>query len=143
MKIGQKLREERNLSQGDIQHKTGLLRCYTSRVENGFTVPNIETLEKLARALEIPLYHFFTDGEKVKMLEVPTIKTASAWGVDGAHRREIVSLPKPYLEWMIAIRDFFSISRRKWHAANQKSNRPHSGGLHINNTSLLSIVLHD
>jgi transcriptional regulator with XRE-family HTH domain len=92
MEIGQKLRElreERNLSQGDIQHKTGLLRCYTSRVENGFTVPNIETLEKLARALEIPLYQLFTDGEKVKMLKLPTTKTASAWGVDGAHRREI------------------------------------------------------
>jgi transcriptional regulator with XRE-family HTH domain len=69
--------------------KTGLLRCYTSRVENGFTVPNIETLEKLARALEIPLYQLFTDGEKVKMLKLPMIKTGSAWGVDGAHRREI------------------------------------------------------
>ena len=54
------LREERNLSQGDIEARTGLLRCYVSRVENGHTVRSLETLEKLAAALEIPLYHFFT-----------------------------------------------------------------------------------
>jgi transcriptional regulator with XRE-family HTH domain len=92
MEIGQKLRElreEKHLSQGDIQHKTGLLRCYTSRVENGYTVPSVETLEKFARALEIPLYRLFTDGEKVKMVKLPTTKIASAWGVDGSHRREI------------------------------------------------------
>ncbi len=46
------LREEKKLSQGDIEKRTGLLRCYISRVENGHTVPAIETLEKLARALE-------------------------------------------------------------------------------------------
>ena len=48
------LREQKNLSQGDIEKRTGLLRCYISRVENGHTVPAIETLEKLARALEVP-----------------------------------------------------------------------------------------
>jgi transcriptional regulator with XRE-family HTH domain len=57
------LREERNLSQGDIEKRTGLLRCYISRVENGHTVPAIETLEKLARAFECPLYQIFYDGE--------------------------------------------------------------------------------
>src|SRR5215468_11357435 len=46
------LREDKKLSQGDIEKRTGLLRCYISRVENGHTVPAIETLEKLARALE-------------------------------------------------------------------------------------------
>jgi transcriptional regulator with XRE-family HTH domain len=53
------LREEKNLSQGDIEKKTGLLRCYISRVENGHTVPAIETLEKMARALEIPMYQLY------------------------------------------------------------------------------------
>src|SRR4029077_20052392 len=48
------LREEKKLSQGDIEKRTGLLRCYISRVENGHTVPAIETLEKMARALECP-----------------------------------------------------------------------------------------
>jgi transcriptional regulator with XRE-family HTH domain len=46
------LREEKKFSQGDIEKRTGLLRCYISRVENGHTVPAIETLEKMARALE-------------------------------------------------------------------------------------------
>ena len=38
------LRESKSLSQGDIEKRTGLLRCYISRVENGHTVPAIETL---------------------------------------------------------------------------------------------------
>jgi transcriptional regulator with XRE-family HTH domain len=57
------LRESKQLSQGDIEKRTGLLRCYISRVENGHTVPAIETLEKMARALEVPMYRLFHDGE--------------------------------------------------------------------------------
>lgn len=65
MNIGIRLRELRELkgfSQGDIEKRTGLLRCYTSRVENGHTVPSLETLEKYARALEIELYQLFFAG---------------------------------------------------------------------------------
>ena len=58
------LREDRKLSQGDIEKSTGLLRCYISRVENGHTVPSIQTLEKLAAALEIPLYQLFYEGDE-------------------------------------------------------------------------------
>jgi len=47
------LREEKKFSQGEIENRTGLLRCYISRVENGHTVPAVETLEKFARALEV------------------------------------------------------------------------------------------
>ena len=57
------LRESKQLSQGDIEKRTGLLRCYISRVENGHTVPSVETLEKMARALELPMYRLFHDGE--------------------------------------------------------------------------------
>jgi len=57
------IREQKDLSQGDIEERTGLKRCYVSRVENGHTVPSIETLEKLARALEVPMYQLFYDGE--------------------------------------------------------------------------------
>ncbi len=57
------LRESKELSQGDIEKRTGLLRCYISRVENGHTVPAVETLEKMARALEVPMYRLFHDGE--------------------------------------------------------------------------------
>jgi transcriptional regulator with XRE-family HTH domain len=53
------LREAKGLSQGDIEKRTGLLRCYISRVENGHTAPALETLEKIARALEVPLYQLF------------------------------------------------------------------------------------
>ena len=56
-------REAKNLSQGDIERRTGLLRCYISRVENGHTVPSLETLEKIARAYEIQLYQLFYDGD--------------------------------------------------------------------------------
>jgi transcriptional regulator with XRE-family HTH domain len=69
MDIGQqlkKLRESKNLSQGDIEKRTGLFRCYTSRVENGFTTPSVATLEKYARALDIPLYKIFYDGKVPK-----------------------------------------------------------------------------
>lgn len=59
-----KLREEKKLSQGDIEHRTGLLRAYISRVEHGHTAPTIQTLEKIAAALEVPLYRFFYDGRK-------------------------------------------------------------------------------
>jgi len=58
------LREAKKLSQGEIEKRTGLLRCYTSRVENGHTVPAVETLEKFARALEVPLYQLMYDGEE-------------------------------------------------------------------------------
>jgi transcriptional regulator with XRE-family HTH domain len=58
-----KLRERRSLSQGDIEKRTGLLRCYISRVENGHTVPSLETLERLAAALEIPLHQLFYEGD--------------------------------------------------------------------------------
>jgi transcriptional regulator with XRE-family HTH domain len=57
------LREAKKLSQGDIERSSGLLRCYVSRVENGHTVPAIDTLEKWARALAIPMYQLFYDGE--------------------------------------------------------------------------------
>src|ERR1700740_2170141 len=80
------LREEKKLSQGDIEKRTGLLRCYISRVENGHTVPSIETLEKLARALEIPLYQLFYDGEEPpKLPHLLKRKTSEdvAWGSSG------------------------------------------------------------
>jgi transcriptional regulator with XRE-family HTH domain len=80
------LREEKKLSQGDIEKRTGLLRCYISRVENGHTVPAIETLEKLARALELPLYQLFYEGdEPPKLPNLLKRKTTDdiVWGSSG------------------------------------------------------------
>src|ERR1700726_4793311 len=84
------LREEKKLSQGDIEKRTGLLRCYISRVENGHTVPAIETLEKMARALEVPLYQLFYDGEEPPALpDLPKRKSAEdiVWGSTGKEAR--------------------------------------------------------
>ena len=84
------LREEKKYSQGDIEKRTGLLRCYISRVENGHTVPAIETLEKMARALEVPLYQLFYDGEEPPELpNLPKRKSADdiAWGSSGKEAR--------------------------------------------------------
>src|SRR6202165_6001003 len=98
MIIGDRLREmreERKLSQGDIEKRTGLLRCYISRVENGHTVPAIETLEKLARALEAPLYQLFYDGdEPTKLPNLPKRKSSDdiAWGSGGKDARFLTKL---------------------------------------------------
>jgi transcriptional regulator with XRE-family HTH domain len=97
MIIGDRLRELREgkkLSQGDIEKRTGLLRCYISRVENGHTVPAIETLEKLARALEVPLYQLFYEGEEPpKLPNLLKRKTSDdiVWGSSG---RQAVYLHK-------------------------------------------------
>ena len=91
------LREHKNLSQGDIEKRTGLLRCYISRVENGHTVPAMETLEKLARALEVPLYQLFYDGqEPPKLPNLLKRKTSDeiAWGSSGKHARYLHKLRK-------------------------------------------------
>jgi transcriptional regulator with XRE-family HTH domain len=95
MEIGVKLRELReakNLSQGDIEKRTGLFRCYTSRVENGYTVPSIETLEKYASALEVPLYRFFTDEETVVKPKLPRSDDSPLWGNRGRERGEFRKL---------------------------------------------------
>src|SRR5207244_13509052 len=86
MLIGDRLRairEAKKLSQGDIEERSGLRRAYISRVERGHTVPSVETLEKLARALEVPLYQLFYEGEKPpKLPKLPKRVTAEeiVWG---------------------------------------------------------------
>ena len=88
------LREEKKLSQGDIEKKTGLLRCYISRVENGHTVPAIETLEKMARALEVPMYQLFYEGEEPpKLPNLLKLNTADdiVWGNSGKDARMLAN----------------------------------------------------
>jgi transcriptional regulator with XRE-family HTH domain len=84
------LREEKSLSQGDIEKKTGLLRCYVSRVENDHIIPAVETLEKFARALEVPMYQLFYYGEEPpKLPNLFKRKSADdiAWGNSGKGAR--------------------------------------------------------
>src|SRR5450631_4380910 len=86
------LREQKKLSQGEIEKRTGLLRCYISRVENGHTVPAVETLEKFARALEVPMYQLFYDGEEPpKLPHLSKRRSAEdvAWGGTGKDARTL------------------------------------------------------
>ncbi len=64
MNIGETIRSyrlQKGMSQGDIEKRTGLLRCYLSRVENGHTIPSLDTLSKIAGAMELPLSQFFAE----------------------------------------------------------------------------------
>lgn len=100
MKIGDRLRalrKERELSQGDIEKRSGLLRCYISLVENGHTVPAVATLEKMARALEVPLYRLFYDGKEPPVLPKLLKRKppdGDAWGGSGADARYLNKLRK-------------------------------------------------
>lgn len=93
MNIGDRLRtlrEEKKFTQGEVEKRTGVLRTYVSRVENGHAVPSVEMLEKFARALEVPMYQLFYDGEQPPKL--PNFRKRKAadknlWGNSGKDAR--------------------------------------------------------
>ncbi len=127
MVIGEKireLREAKNLSQGDIERRTGILRCYTSRVEHGHTVPAIETLEKYARALEIPLYRLFYEGEEPpkKPRLPPMEKEGPVWGARDKERSGLRSLAKA-LSRMDARKRKLLIGMAQWMARRNQTMR--------------------
>jgi transcriptional regulator with XRE-family HTH domain len=119
MVIGEKLkalRAQKNMSQGDMEKRTGLLRCYISRVENGHTIPSVDTLEKMARALEIPMYRLFTDEDHVKKPDIPA---------EASQNRRVHSKQERELQ---AFAKFFSRMRDKdrglvIHMASKMANR--------------------
>ena len=98
MLIGDRLRELREakkMSQGELEKRTGLLRSYISRVENGHTVPVVETLEKFAGALGIPMYQIFYEGENPP--ELPDLRKSmsageTAWGTTGKEAQWLARL---------------------------------------------------
>jgi len=92
MIIGERLRalrEGKKFSQAEIEKRTGLLCCYISRVENGHTVPAVETLEKFARGLEVPMYQLFYEGDRPPKLLSPVKRKADSklFGVSGKEAR--------------------------------------------------------
>lgn len=90
MNIAERLRyfrEAKNLSQGDLEKRTGLKRCYISRVEHGHSVPSVENLQKIAYGLEVPLYQILYDGDEVKPLPQPTLNEKPDWASKGRGRR--------------------------------------------------------
>jgi transcriptional regulator with XRE-family HTH domain len=122
MLIGERLqaiRKAKKLSQGDIEKRSGLFRCYTSRVENGHTVPSVETLEKFARALEVPLYQLFYDGEKPpKSSDLDPVKETTG----GDFRRKNCASGRNCFGCCRALADlgdsFYFTWHRKWHDAS-------------------------
>jgi transcriptional regulator with XRE-family HTH domain len=81
------LREQKDMSQGDIEKRTGLLRVYISRVENGHTTPSLSTIEKFARALEVPMYELFYEGENPPALRPSMGRKNGGWGSSAADAR--------------------------------------------------------
>jgi transcriptional regulator with XRE-family HTH domain len=86
------IREQKNLTQGDIEERTGLKRSYVSRLEHGRTIPSLATLEKFALALDVPLYLFFYDGDRPpKASALPqAVQSANGddhWGLNGDSAR--------------------------------------------------------
>jgi transcriptional regulator with XRE-family HTH domain len=81
-----RLRGQKKLSQADIEKRSGLLRAYLSRVENGHTIPTIETLEKWAKALDVPMYQLFYEGDRPpepSTLRVWKPADETTWGNSG------------------------------------------------------------
>jgi len=94
MDLGERLRqfrEFRGLSQGNIED------CFVATArgwENGQTAPSVETLERLASALEVPLYQFLYEGEKPpKSLETQT-QQIEDWASRGKGRCMLSKLQK-------------------------------------------------
>src|ERR1700730_19447065 len=86
MIIGERLqaiRKHRKLSQRELEERTGLLPCYISGVEHCHTVPSLETLERFARGLEVPLYAFFCD------CEIPPPKTINPRNGNGKGAKRV------------------------------------------------------
>jgi transcriptional regulator with XRE-family HTH domain len=102
MAIGARLRQlrgQRKMSQGDVEKLTGLLRCYTSRVEHGHTVPLLDTLEKYAAAFGVPLYQLFYEGDEppplAKLKPRKTLEElAKESGKKGTEARFLLKLEK-------------------------------------------------
>jgi transcriptional regulator with XRE-family HTH domain len=96
MLIGQKLRELReakNMSQLEVSQTTGLVQPYVSRVENGHTIPGVETLEKWATALKIPLYQILYEGEEPpKLLKICGNHNEDLWGTSRRDSRDLKRL---------------------------------------------------
>src|SRR5579871_6130535 len=95
MQIGPRLktlREEKNFSQGTIEKATGLLRAYVSRVENGHTIPGVETLEKWARALDMPLYVILRETDSDQPPAAPPECREPLWGDAGKEAAALARL---------------------------------------------------
>ena len=128
MLIGERLkalREHKNLSQGDIEKRTGLLRVYISRVENGHTVPSIATLKKMARALEVPMYQLFYDGEKPPGPGIPKIG-GDGWGSSACDARTFDKFRRLFSRARESDRKLLLVMARTMAANRERTRKPKS-----------------
>ena len=117
------LREQKGLSQGDVEKISGLLRCYISRVEHGHTVPSLDSLEKFAQAFDVPLFQlFYEDGNPAptprltprrSLLEVAAGEGKTSGDVNGAESRFLLVLKGLAARMVDSDRDFFLEFARK------------------------------
>ncbi len=117
------LREAKKLSQGDIERRTGLLRCYISRVENGHTVPSIETLEKISRALEVPIYQLFYDGQKLPEAPLFSDNGKEDWATQRKGHGLLLKLRRALSRTSEADRSLLLHLATKMASANRKTRR--------------------
>lgn len=126
VRIGNKLRELRRakkLSQGELERRSGLLGCYTSRVEHGHTTPSIETIKRYARALDVPLYKFFYDGDAPPKKRTLLFATREPeWGVHGKEAAELRKFAKLLGRMSERDRTLFLLTAA-WMAARKPSRR--------------------
>ena len=54
-----KLRMEKGFSQRELADRTGVQRNTVMQIENGDTLPNLDTVKKLCDVLEVELSDFF------------------------------------------------------------------------------------
>jgi transcriptional regulator with XRE-family HTH domain len=112
------LRELKGLSQGEMEKRTGLLRCYISRVENGHTTPAVETLEKIARALEVPMYAIFYDGERPPRPPQLVPADKDGFGASGRERQYVEKLCQSLA--LMKARDLKLLMHLSQHLAGRK-----------------------
>ena len=132
MVIGERLRalrEQKRLSLGDIEKRSGLKRPYVSRVEHGHTVPSIDSLERMARALEVPLYEVFHEGKgRPKPLHLGKRQQAeTVWGRTGKGARVLSKFRRlfPSLgEWDRRLLIYVGQKMARHKQARSRSSRP-------------------
>jgi len=133
------LRERKELTQGDMEKRTGLRRFYISRVENGHTIPSLETLEKFARALEVPLYLLFYQGEEPPPLHRSSktrLPSEELWGTSGKNARLLSVLCRHLAAMEQNDRDLlFFVARRM--AARKRA------GTNVRQGRTVTVAFHD
>jgi transcriptional regulator with XRE-family HTH domain len=107
------LRDEKKLTQADVEKRTGLVRPYISRVENGHTVPGVDTLEKFARALEVPMYVLFYDGDEPPKAPKRNGALKGVWGAKGKDLRVVAKFQRLFSRIKEGDRRLLLVTARK------------------------------